>query len=378
MADTDLFARVASDDELHPSFKALVSSRSHEPARDMLQRVWGAFPNPDPHFIREFQTAHFDARIWELYIFAVGYFEGFTVTQPHSSPDFLFEREGFDGIWLEAVTANPSETRPATEPAPTIDDGRNHMRDIVPIRLGSPLYSKLKRKYWDLPHVAGKPFVIAIGDYSDDSPLRWSDAPLIRYLYGSDGRVVSSPGEVVEIEYTAVDKHVDGVKEIPSGFFNLSDAKNVSAVMFSNEGTIPKFKRMGFDPSRYPSLRMIRVGQRVDFDPRATLPKAFGYLVGDAPEEWCHGAYVYHNPNATHPLPLEFFRKLGGQHWVANGRPRNELREFSPFSSITISFNEGRLSDDQLRAHALEMAGELDEQMHRDAGLLAWRDLFIK
>ncbi len=343
----------------------------------MLRRIWDAFPNPDPHFVREFQTAHFDARLWELYVFAVGHFTGFTVTQPHSSPDFLFERAGFEDVWIEAVTANPSETRAAPERTSAIDDGRKHLHDAIPIRLGSPLYSKLRKKYWDLPHVAGKPLVLALGDYSDPSPVRSSDAPLIRYLYGSDGRVVSSPGDVVKIAYTTVDRHSDGAKVIPSGFFALPGAENVSAVFFSNEGTIPKFKRMGFDPNKYPFLRMIRVGQCVDFDPRATVPQAFGYLVGDAPETWSHGAYVYHNPNAKYPIPLDFFSTLGGQHWITDGQPHNKLREFSPFASITISFTQGRLSDDELRAHARERASELDELMHRDAGLLAWKDMFI-
>ena len=62
----------------------------------------------------------------------------------------------------------------------------------MPIKFGSPLFSKLNRKnkYWDLPHVAGHPFVLAIHDYhglaTSDTPgsMTWSRAGLVNYLYG--------------------------------------------------------------------------------------------------------------------------------------------------------------------------------------------------
>ena len=34
------------------------------------------------HFIREFQTAGFDARVWELVLFSVGHFGPYTVRRP--------------------------------------------------------------------------------------------------------------------------------------------------------------------------------------------------------------------------------------------------------------------------------------------------------
>ena len=52
-------------------------------------------------------------------------------------------------------------------------------------------------------------------------------------------------------------------------------------------------------------VRMIRVGSRTDFDPRATVRRAFAYLVGDDAEDW-HGIAVFHNPRAKHPMLLDF------------------------------------------------------------------------
>jgi hypothetical protein len=49
----------------------------------------------------------------------------------------------------------------------------------------------------------------------------------------------------VIITHTPIDKHKSGTKETPSAFFAQPNAENVSAVLFSNSGTIPKFNRMG-------------------------------------------------------------------------------------------------------------------------------------
>jgi hypothetical protein len=385
MADTDLRKPVASEDKWHPYFKALLERRGMAPARDMLREVWAAFPNPDNHFELEFQTTHLDARLWELYIFAVGQYGPMRVLRPYESPDFLFQRDDMGmGVWIEAVTANPSEKYPAEADAKTVEEIYRRMHEVIPIRLGSPLYSKLKKKYWELPHVAGQAFIIAIGDYSENDPIRRNDISLVRYLYGTDDKVISLPGEYVKLEHIKVEEHKVGDKKIPSGFFALPDAENVSAVIFSNEGTIPKFKRMAFDFDKYPFVRMIRSGTCVDFDPTATYPKAFGYLVGDAPEDWAHGVYVYHNPKAKHPIPLDFFRGIGGQIWVKDGEMDNEFRDFSPFASLTINFEakpaEDRLgvSDEYLRAFARKKTIELEELLKQDLEFHAWRDKFVK
>jgi len=56
--------------------------------------------------------------------------------------------------------------------------------NAMPIRFGSPLYSKLQKRYWDLPHVTGHPLVFAIADFHDDQSMLWSSTSLIDYLYG--------------------------------------------------------------------------------------------------------------------------------------------------------------------------------------------------
>ena len=46
------------------------------------------------------------------------------------------------------------------------------------------LYTKLKKEYWKLPHVAGRPLVFAIEDFHEGGSLMTSSTPLANYLYG--------------------------------------------------------------------------------------------------------------------------------------------------------------------------------------------------
>ena len=371
-----------AEDEQHWAFRLLIAEEKYAPARDMLREVWATFPSPDSHFIREFQTRGFDARIWELVLAAVGRFGPYKVSRPHEAPDFLFERDGI-GVWIELTTANPSAT-----PQQNIERSDDELaakfhelNNIVPIRLGSPLYSKLTKAYWNQTHVAGQPFAIAIEDFGDDYPMRTSDAPLFRYLYGMEHKVVSLPGESVRMELTKVLGHKHGTKEIPSGFFDLPGAENVSAVIYSNDGTLMKFNRMGFNFESHRSVRMIRVGFQTDFDPSATAPTTFGYLVGDFEEDWGHGMSVYHNPHATHPIPTGFFEGFS-EHWFENGRYDNLIREFSPYSSVTVTYRTRRFEqklpalDRILRHEARKKALELANSTE-GAEMLAWRDKFV-
>ena len=328
------------EDQQHWAFRLLIAAEKYAPARDMLRQVWAAFPNPDRHFIREFQTAGFDARVWELVLTAVGYFGTYKISRPHEAPDFFFDRDGV-GVWIEATTANPS-AKPQQEVKGSVQELEtmfHEMNNVIPIRLGSALYSKLSKAYWNQAHVAGQPFVIAIEDFADDGLIRVSGSPLFKYLYGMDHKVVSRPGEPVQIEIVKIAAHRHGDKVIPSGFFDLPGADNVSAVIFSNEGTIPKFNRMGFDFAKHSGVRMVRVGLMMDFDPSATVPAAFGFLVGDFGEEWGHGMSVYHNPNAKHPIPVTFFDGFSSQYRFENGEDESLFREFSPYSSLTVTYS---------------------------------------
>ena len=376
---SDLLTPVVPSKDLHAYFQALLSEVRFAPARDMLRTIWAAYPNPDKHFIREFQTTHFDARLWELYIFALGHFNGYKVSRPAEAPDFLFEVDGLE-VWIEATTANPSEKYGPPKSAETLDESLHEMREIVPIRFAGPLTAKLNKRYWEQHHVAGRPIVIAIGDFAEQSIFRSAGSGLLRYLYATDTVVVSRSNEPVKVQHQNIARHTHGAKTIPSGFFHLPNAEYVSAVIFSNEGTLPKFSRMAFDFAKYPFVRFVRTGLCVDQGEGQRFGKGFGFLVGDVDEDWGMGVHVYHNPNALHAIPLDFFGGIDSQYWVENGEIDGEVREFSPIYSVTHFFEakpgESSIAyrDDELRARAKQEALTIEEAIRGDPEYLAWHD----
>jgi hypothetical protein len=322
-----LFDVVVADEKQNILFKRVRESRGHLPARAQLQRAYELLPSPDANFIKDFQSTGFDARVWELYLAALSDELRLSIAQPHDRPDLLLSR-GPESVWVEATTANPTEG----ETTPTKAAGYWDEKDRIAAKLGSPLYSKLNRLYWELPHVAGLPIVLAIADFHDPDPVRSSSDPLQRYLYGYHLKLTSRPGTPVTYDLDALDTL--GAKNVPAGFFALPDAKYISAVLFSNAGTVAKFSRMGFDRDLHNDIRMLRFGFSFDDDPAAIVPEPFAYIVGSAPETWGQEAVVLHNPNALHPLSTEFFEPLC-QYWLVDDTFWYKAPDFMPYVSTT-------------------------------------------
>ena len=78
----------------------------------------------------------------------------------------------------------------------------------------------------------------AIADFHDPTPARTSEHGLMHYLYGIRPVITSAPGEPVVIKYDLLPEHAFGAKRISSGFFKLPDAEHISAVLYSNCGTL--------------------------------------------------------------------------------------------------------------------------------------------
>jgi hypothetical protein len=304
----------------------------------MIQ-LFGRLPNPDKNFIREFQTEGFDSRVWELYLFGLSQQVGLQATRPHDRPDFLFTRNGVS-VWLEAVTSHagkdvapmiPDEDDPGYQ-----DSLRQRYGHFLPKRLGSTLYSKLTARYWELDHVRGRPLVIAIEDFHDADPFRDSSSSLMRYLYARETTIKSAQGYPLELGTRPIQTHAFGSSAIPSGFFDLPGAENVSAVLFSNSGTVPKFNRIGYDKAWHSTFRLLRIGTRVDHDDNAIVPAPFSYVVGyDSHEEdWEEGLEIFHNPRARYPVPDGFFG-CSMEHHPSNGTAYGGKEQFHPLMSVT-------------------------------------------
>jgi len=342
----DLFEDIGiSDGRLHPQYKTLRDSACYAPARGMLSEIQEHFGDPDGNFVEQFQTTGFDARTFELFLYAFFGAQAHTIDRTHKRPDFLITNGGINAA-VEAVTASPPSNHGLHpyNPFPTehkTADTEEYLRHALPVRLGSPLFSKLKQKYWTLPHVAGRPFVIAIQDFHAAGSLMTSSAPLANYLFGSESKwYLDDQGNLV-ISQSGLDTH-RAHKEIPSGFFKQPDAENVSAVLFCNSGTIPKFNRIG-QQGRYKSdeVRMLRYGTCYRHDPNAVKPNAYLYDVSepDAHQEtWSEGTVLIHNPNALLPLPEEWLG-AGAEEAFVEGKHVTIWKEpFLPYSSLTQTY----------------------------------------
>jgi hypothetical protein len=113
-----------------------------------------------------------------------------------------------------------------------------------------------------------------------------------------------------------------GKHGIPAGLFRDPEFAHLSAVIFSNAGTMAKFNRMGFLAGfQPPGLKMIRGGILFDRTPGALDAIPFELEVGSPEyaalwpwgEAWCQELEVYHNPLATHPIPFDLIP--GATHW---------------------------------------------------------------
>jgi len=364
----DLFASSQRPEgQLHPQFVHLRDLERYEPARGMLREVQAQFDDPDGNFVEQFQTTGFDARTFELFLFTMFRSTGHEVDRSHARPDFLLSKDGVTAA-VEAVTASvpavggirPYFSLPKEQ---TAEEQLSYIKDSLPIRLGSPLFSKLKQRYWLEPHVTGQPFVIALQDFSGPGSLLHSSTPLSRYLNGFEQRWYhDDEGKLIIVE-EGVESHEVGTKKIPSGFFHQSDAENISAVLFSNTGTIAKFNRMGHEGAhRSPNVRMVRAGVCYRHDPNAALPEPFVYEVGDfshGPESWRQGTVLIRNPNAIFPLPEEWFGAGVEEDVVDGGAVSTFAEQFQPYRSLTRLLS-GKAPDREVEAcKRLELMREL-------------------
>lgn len=208
----------------------------------------------------------------------------------------------------------------------------------MPIKFGSPLYSKLTKKYWKKEHVRGKPLVIAIHDYHQTGSMVWSRTALSEYLYAKRIRLTKDNNGNKSIIKEDIDFHEYEGKKIPSGFFKLPETENISAVLFTNSATITKFNRMGkIAGLSSQAIKMIRVGKLFDPKPEAFEPIPFSIDIDHLSyrETWSESIVMFHNPNALYPVEPALFPDI--THIRLHGDNYQEIiRSYDVMSSVTI------------------------------------------
>ena len=343
---------------LDPHFRALVERPGHAPARAVIQEMGPCLAPSDKHFIAEFQFRQFDQRLWELYLWAVFRDLGFDVTQAEA-PDFLCHAPGVE-FSVEATTAGPSQGGPLTShPNPkTPDEMIIFLEGYMAIKFGSSLMSKVNKKdatgkhYWERQETAGKPFVIAVADFhreaQQDEPVSlttFTQSALWPYLYGRRVEWEVSEGQLT-LRFPKNASHSFQKKTIPSGFFDQPGTENVSAILFSNAGTIAKFDRMGvvagFGSSDH---SYTRIGVRYNPDPNAAEGVSFAEDISDPSyeERWCDELQIFHNPNAKIPLSHTWLSEVS-QFYFSEHEISALVPDGHVISSITMISNKANRS----------------------------------
>jgi len=336
-----LFNPIVPAAKLHRSFAALLKAPADHPGRAMMEEIYAEFDDPDGNFLEQLQTVAFDARFFELYLFAYLSRSNYVIQPRKENPDFIVSHDGLK-VAIEATTVNPSTSGALQKVGKRIGDLNGpellmYLRHELAIRFGSPLFSKLSKRYWELPHCQGLPFVLAVEPFHDEDALALSDNSLSCFLYGltQDGKW-SKDGKL-EIATEALAQHEIEGKSIPSNFFGQPGAENISAVIFSNSGTLAKFDRMGYAHGYgNDSWILSRSGFSFVWDHDAMDPALFAYDVGQPPqvESWGQGLVVCHNPRAMHPLPRHFFVDAV-QQYMENGVLVTDHCAWHPFCSKT-------------------------------------------
>jgi hypothetical protein len=213
-----------------------------------MEEIFERMGDTDGNFVDDFQGPGFHSRLFELACFA--YFEstGWTVRRGKPSPDFLVTK-GAGVLAVEAVTSNPRmgrETDIAVNliPHPSTEDMGGKCNEELPIRLGSALYSKVQRRYWERPECRGLPFILFVGAFHEAGSTTYVDESVARYLFGADRYLDWTVRNGVFVREAPVSSHSLGDKTIPSNFFATENAEHVSAVLWCNQFTISRFLRI--------------------------------------------------------------------------------------------------------------------------------------
>jgi hypothetical protein len=337
----EFFVPHKSAKQLNPEFSMLAEQEAYSPAKAIIESMMRWHEDADGNFIQQFQTTGFDARLWELYLFAMLQEAGYSVAKAGGIPDFCVE--GLSGkISIEATIVSPSRNAAGdlVEPPPrtTAEEQLAFLNDYMPTRFSGRLTDKLSKKYWERESVKGAPLVLAIQDFHAPMSMEYTAPSLSTYLYGFqyDGHNDTNGNPLITPK--KIEKHSWGAKVVQSAFFELPGAEYISAVISNPSSTISKFNRMGvkagFGSRR---VQLTRIGNAVDHTAGSARSTEFKQVVNstDYKETWIEGMDVYHNPNAKFPLDIGMLPGAA-HHWpLPDGRIESRVPAWQLISAET-------------------------------------------
>ncbi|WP_217907902.1 hypothetical protein [Parasphingorhabdus flavimaris] len=245
------------------------------------------------------------------------------MTQPKTSPDFRIENRLGGVGWVEAVTANPKvpydhvNAKQSSQP----ESQEELFFGAAAVRYAKTLGNKIQKKYHELDHVAGDPFMIAIADFHAPASMVWSREALMGYLYGTGAHVRNINGKQTAVPMAAT--HLLGASAFPAGLFTNADSSELSAVLFSNACSVAKLNRVGASAGAdTQGLRYTRIGNFFDRTPGAlkgipfcldVTSEEYRYLWPLGYEPWTAELEVFHNPHARNTVRKDLLPEA--THW---------------------------------------------------------------
>lgn len=339
----DIFTHIVPEEKLSNLFICLDKSKILNPAKEIIKSIAEEIQDKDGNFVEQFQTTGFDARLWEMFLFKFFQENNFEFVNEKNRPDFHLRKEIID-FFVEASISNEKEGDKY---------GKNYIQKAIKendlaiqkelveyyvVRMGSVLFSKLQKKYWELDWVKNKPLIIAISPFHNYIAKFLPDAKIMEYLYGIKYETELTEKGLFIKDIKTVENHTHLAKDIPSNFFSQENVENISAIIFTNNADLHKFNRMGYQKGlSKENIIMSRSGISYNSEENST-GKEFTYDVkpGEYRENWSESVTIFHNPNAKNKLAPNLFSNIR-QIWLKeNGRlGGNEIPENFVYQSVT-------------------------------------------
>ena len=299
----NLFDPIVSAERQHTIFKQICEPQ-FAPERAVLADWSKGFVDRDGKFVQEFQTS-FESSMWELYVYACIRALGGTVDFLHASPDFVTSLHGHN-LCIEATIARPpagAQDAYGAGPASVPDDLTAFNLEST-LRLCNSFTAKadkFNRSYSVLPHVQGKPYVIAIASFDRPNAHLAANRPIIAALYG----IYFDEAETLATQAPQIIRYpVDGVRKTPTaavlaGYFANCANAHVSAVIYSPVATWGKIRALADAPNAKTIYTTFHP------NPTSLLPSMRRVWKSDYAEHLLDGLYIFHNPFARLPLDHE-------------------------------------------------------------------------
>ena len=283
--------------------------------------------DPNGNFLGDFQTNGFHRRLFELACFAYLESAGFDLDRSREAPDFLVSRDGIS-LAVEATTANPPTGRDIDISAfrmekLTAEELFAKVNEEFPRRMASILRKKVKHRYHELPQCSGKPLILMVAPFFEAGSVFYTDDALVDCLYGLE--------------------QVSRNSRATTPFFLMPEARAVSAVLYCNAFTVPRFFRLATPMNNTEEMIAIRRG--FCYIEHEILPREFEYQVGSptSPKEnWSEGVTMFLNPNALVPI-LPRLLPSTSTFSVRDGNPVRDVQGFHPvvsFMTVHVSNTE--------------------------------------